>query len=70
MATLYNLKCPECGKEFQFNYSEINSFSDLGIVFRYGPHAFSVKCPQCRKRTRYHVTDADRADNDSGQFGQ
>lgn len=58
--TLYHLKCPNCGEEFDFDYSEINSFSKLGLVFRYGPNAFSVKCPKCRKRSRYHVTEADR----------
>jgi phage terminase large subunit GpA-like protein len=59
---MYHLKCPNCGEEFDFDYNEFNSFSKLGLVFRYGPYSFSVKCPNCRKRSRYHVTEADRVD--------
>ncbi len=61
MSGLYHVKCPNCGNEFNVNYSEWNSLSDpsLGLIFRWGPHSFSVKCPQCHKRERYHVTPAD-----------
>lgn len=60
--TLYHLHCANCGEEFNFDYNSLVSFSKLGIVFRYGPHDFSVKCPKCRKRGRYSVTDDDLAE--------
>ncbi|MHB1439819.1 MAG: hypothetical protein ACYCSO_02135 [Cuniculiplasma sp.] len=58
MTTKYRVKCPNCGNEFDVNYSIFNAFSDpnLGMIFRWGPHSFSVKCPQCFIRKRYHVT--------------
>ncbi|MEM0161372.1 MAG: hypothetical protein QW258_04335 [Thermoplasmata archaeon] len=62
MSKKYHLKCPNCGNEFDFNYNEFSSLSDPnipGLVFRYGPHSFSIKCPQCHKRNRYSVTDED-----------
>jgi predicted RNA-binding Zn-ribbon protein involved in translation (DUF1610 family) len=60
--TMYHLKCPNCGFEFDFDYNQFVSISKLGIVMRYGAHDFSVKCPNCRKRQRFHVEDADRVD--------
>ncbi len=66
MENLYNLKCPNCGNEFQYYYDFLFPSAELGIVFKYGPNTFSVKCPQCHKRTRYHVTDADIADSKMG----
>ncbi|MCL4323842.1 MAG: hypothetical protein M1498_05290 [Candidatus Thermoplasmatota archaeon] len=61
MSVLYHVNCPNCGNEFNVNYSELNSFSDppLGIIFRWGPFSFSVKCPECHKRERFHVTPDD-----------
>ena len=61
-STEYHLKCPKCGHEFDFNYSQWNSSSDPdvpGISYRYGPHMFSISCPSCRKRSRYHVSAKD-----------
>jgi endogenous inhibitor of DNA gyrase (YacG/DUF329 family) len=60
--TMYHLKCPNCGNEFDFDYNQLIGISKLGIVFRYGAHDFSVKCPACRKRQRFHVSDEDRVD--------
>jgi endogenous inhibitor of DNA gyrase (YacG/DUF329 family) len=59
-STEYHLKCPKCGHEFDFDYSQWNSSSDPdvpGISYRYGPHRFSINCPSCHKRSRYHVSE-------------
>ena len=60
MSIKYHIICPNCGHEFNIDYSEWNSLSDpeVGIIFRYGSNTFSCKCPQCHKRSRYHVTDS------------
>ena len=60
--TMYHLKCPNCGHDFDFNYNQFVGISKLGIVMRYGPNSFSVKCPFCRKRERYEVSDVDLAE--------
>ena len=43
----YHIICPNCGHEFNIDYSEWNSLSDpeVGIIFRYGSNTFSCKCP-------------------------
>lgn len=59
--TEYHLKCPECGHEFDFNYSQWNSLSDphIGISYRWGRYEFEVKCPSCHERSYYHVSEKD-----------
>ena len=38
MSIIYHVICPNCGHEFNIDYSEWNSLSDpeVGIIFRYG----------------------------------
>jgi endogenous inhibitor of DNA gyrase (YacG/DUF329 family) len=63
--TEYHLKCPECGHEFDLNCSQWNSLSDPdvpGLIYRYGPHRFSIDCPSCHKWSRYHVSEEDEVE--------
>lgn len=60
MVSEFHLKCPKCVNEFDFEYDQLNSFSDPnvpGITWREGTHRFAVKCHSCGKRFHYHMGD-------------